>query len=53
MKYWTVFRDGAKIGTFLCENVLYENGNLFAMRGGYIIGSLASGPGLTWESAEL
>ena len=53
MKVWLVMRNGEKLGRFLAEELVLMRGTLFAKREGRIIGSVASGPGLTWNLVSL
>jgi hypothetical protein len=49
LKQWLVQRHGSKLGTFIAEKLQWRGDTLCALRGGRIIGSVAAGPGLTWE----
>ena len=49
MKNWRVKRNGELLGHFIADEVVLIEGVLLAKRHGKIIGSIASGSGLTWE----
>jgi hypothetical protein len=53
MTLWIVHRGSEYLGGFIAERLELRAGSLFAMRGNRIVGSVASGPGLTWQAREL
>lgn len=53
MKNWRVTRRGVLVGHFLAEDLLMSGDTLYAMASGRIVGAVAGGPNLQWESVPL
>jgi hypothetical protein len=52
MTNWLVKRHSKSLGHCRCERLHLEAGTLYAMNCGRIIGSVASGPGLSWAAGR-
>lgn len=52
MTNWRVERNGILLSHFLCGRLVLKHGTLYAENGVRIIGSVASGAGLTWTLAQ-
>ena len=49
---WIVKRDGKRLGSFYCDEIVRLEGGIYAKTGRRIVGAIASGLGLTWEASN-